>query len=415
MADAAQPYTKDDKMRPADEGRSLHDDVNRFARVFLGVDTPIPTDARPPKAAEFETAMRKVVTNEGDQDAEELDFGKRLIRDLQATFCEDLFDGATPDASIIGCAWAGAYKLSGGNPLKPKKKSSKKGGRQKGSKTWKESELDSLCDCIEAAIDEEGGASGSEMWDNIVAENYKLGKEKGFHWYRKGKDARKKFESLAAMEKPTGSNLPPVLIERCMALHEQIEQAEVMGYSAHNNALDDVEMDVTGNGLDGTRLAETSDDGSTSTMKSPSNRRKKKLQINEQLSYLTETLRDGNKDLASAVDRLVDKIGDDPANDGNNINGRTTALEADISDVKRDISELKTSVSNINSNMQALLSILQGRPVDSANSAPVDDGADAQGAPPAVTPNQSTKKRKSPPPPREKSSRIKTPNAKYAE
>ena len=60
-ADTAQPYTKDDKMRPGDEGRSLHDDANRFARVFMAVSTPIPTNSRPPTAAEFETAMRNVV------------------------------------------------------------------------------------------------------------------------------------------------------------------------------------------------------------------------------------------------------------------------------------------------------------------------------------------------------------------
>ena len=353
--------------------------------------------------------MRNVVADEGDQPAEEFEFGKRFIRDLQATYCEDLFDGDTPEPSIIGCAWGGACKMSGGNPSKPKKKEkklSKKGGRKKGAKTWKESELDSLCDCIEDAIDEEGGASGSDMWDNVVAANYEIGKKKGLDWYRKGKDARKKFETLAAMEKPTGTNIPPALIQRCQGLHEQIEQAEVMGYSAHNNALDDIEMDVTGDGLDGTRLTEPSDVGSTSTMKSPNNRRKKKLQLNEQLSNLTKTLDDGNKELANAVNRLVDKIDDgtgtDPSDD---VNRRTTALEADISDVRSDVSTLKRSVENLDSNIQTILSILQGGR---------DDLADAD-APPVVTPRQSTgKKRKLLPPPRMPSARVKTPNAKYS-
>ena len=188
-----------------------------------------------------------------------------------------------------------------------------------------------------------------------------------------------------------------------------IEQAEVMGYSAHNNALDDIEMDVTGDGLDGTRLIEPSDDGSTSTMKSPNNRRKKKFQLNEQLSNLTKTLDDGNKELANAVNRLVDKIDDgtgtDPSDD---VNRRTTALEADISDVRSDVSTLKRSVENLDSNIQTILSILQGGR---------DDLADAD-APPVVTPRQSTGKKrkshKSPPPPRMPSARVKTPNAKYS-
>ena len=37
----ADPYTRDDLYRPADEGRSLHDDASRFYRDVMGLETPV--------------------------------------------------------------------------------------------------------------------------------------------------------------------------------------------------------------------------------------------------------------------------------------------------------------------------------------------------------------------------------------
>ena len=56
----ADPYTRDDLYRPADEGRSLHDDASRFYRDVMGLETPVMKSSQPDHGAICEALEYKV-------------------------------------------------------------------------------------------------------------------------------------------------------------------------------------------------------------------------------------------------------------------------------------------------------------------------------------------------------------------
>ena len=103
------PFTEHDLQRPADEGRSLHDEVSEFLRVKVGVATPI-TPRNMPKSSIIAKAFRTITT-------EEKRF-QQLLADLQATQVQDLWPGADgPPATKEGVTWHAAHSLIASNRM----------------------------------------------------------------------------------------------------------------------------------------------------------------------------------------------------------------------------------------------------------------------------------------------------------
>ena len=85
-----QPYVEADLHRPADEGRSLHDDANKFYREVMKLKTPI-TQRKQPKSKELiEAILNKPRSNELND----------ILFDLHGTPKEDLWPG-NHDLSLI--------------------------------------------------------------------------------------------------------------------------------------------------------------------------------------------------------------------------------------------------------------------------------------------------------------------------
>ena len=103
MAAKGVPFTEQDLQRPADEGRSLHDEVSEFYRAKLGVTTPI-TPNNIPKSRDVQTVFDSLTEDEPR-------FFQLLI-DLQATRLHDLWPGADRiPPTKEGIAWHAAHCL----------------------------------------------------------------------------------------------------------------------------------------------------------------------------------------------------------------------------------------------------------------------------------------------------------------
>ena len=80
------PYTQLDVYRPASEGRSLHDDINTFFRVAMGLTTPVNFIINPQTIAkaivgmpgEIKVKLRNIIFDIKESNPDEL-FGNNFI------------------------------------------------------------------------------------------------------------------------------------------------------------------------------------------------------------------------------------------------------------------------------------------------------------------------------------------------
>ena len=98
-------FTQGDLQRPADEGRSLHDEVSTFLHVKMGLKTPI-TASILPKSSDVAKAFRML-----GEDKNEFRY-KQLLADLQATKIKDLWpEYEMPPATKEGVVWHASNSL----------------------------------------------------------------------------------------------------------------------------------------------------------------------------------------------------------------------------------------------------------------------------------------------------------------
>ena len=104
MAAQGNGLTEEDMQRPADEGRSLHDELCEFFRAKMGLSTPI-TRNNMPKASSIMQAFKSITKDEHRF--------QQLLLDLQAT----RFHALWPEHNVVpptkeGLAWYAAHCIA---------------------------------------------------------------------------------------------------------------------------------------------------------------------------------------------------------------------------------------------------------------------------------------------------------------
>ena len=97
----AQPYDKLDLFRPASEGRSLHDDANKFYREVMQLATPISKRYLPKSKDVIQAILDVPRANNINQ----------ILFDLHASSIEDLWPGnKDPPPDFVGILWNAVHK-----------------------------------------------------------------------------------------------------------------------------------------------------------------------------------------------------------------------------------------------------------------------------------------------------------------
>ena len=242
------PFSIDDLSRPADEGRSLHDELSAFFREVMNLSTPIKIL---PSVLDVKNAFSKVTI-------ENVRFSQ-LKLDMQVTKLNDLWISSDkPPSSQAGIVWQAVQEIKTPaddvqeikTPDAGKKKkrteicsSSRKGGRQKGAKNFKDTEVASLLDVIEDLL-----PCGANKWEKVALDHY----NNGWDTNRDSQMCKRKFDKLWSIDKPTGSTEIPLLVKRAKDIKEKISVFDCIGHTQANDS--DAESDA---GIVGTRLFET--------------------------------------------------------------------------------------------------------------------------------------------------------------
>ena len=312
------PFTEADLQRPADEGRSLHDEVRSFLEVKMGLKTPI-TASNLPKSSAVAKAFQKLENNKNE------DRYKQLLADLQATKINDLWPEAAdmPPPTKEGIVWHAANSLVNKPAARVDmdigKPTMKRKGRTKGCKGWREDEYDKLLDVVEKIV-----PTGSKQWELVAESHYK----NGFSG-RSGESLKKRFEQLCFTTKPTGSAFIPRIIARAKDIKEAICREEVIGYSMANDS-DESSPPSSLASVQGTKLVD--DKGN---FRRPVTKKRQSSDVSAALTELAcdqkATVENFAKNLTASLDRIVDTFAMDTfAKDGSEIETKVNGLEAKI-------------------------------------------------------------------------------------
>ena len=355
MATKANPFTIQDLQRPADEGRSLHDEVSEFFRSKMGVSTPI-TSSNIPRSRQVAEAFTKIGENE--------ERFKQLLVDLQATKLHDLWPGHDgPPPTKEGVAWHAANSLL---PVQPpgehgqkadykdlqneegkkstkRKSNPKKGnkGHAKGSKGWKDDEYDALLDAIEEIV-----PTGSMKWELVAEAHYKNG------YSRTADSLKRRFDQLWNTAKPTGSTFIPRIVARAKEIKENICREEVIGYSSVNDS-NESDSSPSSTGLEGTKL--TDENGN---FRRPVTKKRRSTDLTAAITDLAGEQKDMIENFAATLmkplDRLVGSIGPFLGDDGSS---RDSALERKVDGLEKKLADVESKLDNL-ANVENKLDIL---------------------------------------------------------
>lgn len=302
MPTQGNPFTDDDLQRPSHEGRSLHDEVSNFFRGKLEISSPI-TASNLPKSSKVAEAFKMVLNDESDERF------TRLLLDLQATKLNDLWPGhSVPPPTKEGVAWHAAHSLlpkqqagvSDTSNMPPTGSSNtKKGGRTKGSKGWKDQEYDKFLDAVDEIV-----PTGMKKWELVAAQHYLNG------YNRSADNLKRKFDQLWSTVKPTGSAVIPRIIERAKTLKDKICREEVIGRSKANdlNEINDSDEDLFSatlgsQGIEGTNLVDT--DGN---FRRPATKKRRSTDIATAISELAYEQSNSASILAASIDKLAGTV-----------------------------------------------------------------------------------------------------------
>lgn len=356
----ASPFTMQDLERPASEGRSLHDLVNRFLRSEMEVPTPVTVLPSLP-------AIIKAMERTKDEHY------KEFIFDLASTKIESILPRGVPvETNLFGLFWKAATttihngaipadtgfneELVGENTRKKRKDAEdvesvhcsarkKKGGRKPGGKNWTHTEVQLMLRFVEEVL-----PCGRDMWDKVALLCSKTW-DGSDSWARQGDACKKKFEKLAFMKAPTGTAEVPVEVRKAKQLLLKIEETERIGIVELNDS-DDLSNVSDGKkrevALKGARLF----DDESKVARRPVTRSAASRDIAGSLDRMSSTQLDATKMLCEAL-RDIGSHGDE----------RTEAESKKLKDLELKIESLDekigTELKNVNDNLMAIIAMIR--------------------------------------------------------
>ena len=300
----ASPYKEDDLYRPADEGRSLHDDARDFYQEIMGLQSPI-TIHNIPSLDTITKSFQEMPKNYSKH--------HKFLINLMATDQKDLW----PNKNYIpktkeGMLFNAAKKMVKGsigravtpsptqdftNVVNKSAKRSKhdsesnKKMRKRGKK-WHPQEVLGLLDAVE-----EVKPCGRAHWEIVAALHY----ENGYKFGRDGDSCKLKFDRLWQTKKPTGTAEIPVHIARALDIKDSISKKECIGNSGLNDVEDEDDIGVLSKGGSPSNVISSTHLSDSKGIHRPSTRKNKVSNIAEAISSLGTDMKEASHEMAAAV------------------------------------------------------------------------------------------------------------------
>lgn len=361
-----------DLERPASEGRSLHDLVNRFLRSEMEVPTPV---TELPSLSAIIKAMERT----------EDENYKEFIFDLASTKIESILPHGLPvEKNLFGLFWKAATSLAQQSKGPPKAtttihngaipgngldeelveencekkrknvdvesvhgsgRKQKKGGRKPGGKNWTPTEVQLMLHFVEEVL-----PCGRDIWDKVAVSCSKMW-DGNDSWARQGDACKKKFEKLAFMKAPTGTAEVPVEVRKAKQLLLALEEKERIGIVELNDS-DDLSNVSDGKkrkvALKGARLF----DNESKVARRPVTRNATSRDIAGSLDRMSSTQLDATKMLCEALRDI-----------GSHRDDSTDAESKKLKDLEMKIETLDekigTEMKNVNDNLMAIIAMIR--------------------------------------------------------